>query len=302
MCAALAGNPNHCPVPVPRQLTFAAAVALLPVPAAGLDASLELKKSMHLDLPAAALSNSGPVIMHMAANPSAPATAAAAEPQVLLSLPRLSVDLGISKQKVPLLSVADAPCKKLCKDKCEIKMEKTCINVTLPKKDCKLGSKTITKQFCEKRCKPSLELQLPSFKLPKLPTTVPAANSNPSTPPAAANPSAPPATLQAAADTDADANAGASAGGLLSGVVGLLSDKLPKADLDVDCRNVCVDVPIVLPELECVESSKVVEKCTVVPEKSCKEECVCLPQKSLSLSLPKKPALSVSASLDKLSA
>jgi hypothetical protein len=59
--------------------------------------------------------------------------------------------------------------------------------------------------------------------------------------------------------------------------VSLLADKLPKADLDEDCRNVCVDVPIVLPGLECVESSKVVEKCTVVPEKSCREECVCLP-------------------------
>jgi hypothetical protein len=82
--------------------------------------------------------------------------------------------------------------------------------------------------------------------------------------------------------------------------VGLLADKLPKADLDVDCRNVCVDVPIVLPELECVESTKVVEKCTVVPEKCCKEECVCLPQKSLTLNLPKKPALSVSASVDKM--
>jgi hypothetical protein len=259
--------------------------------AADVDASLELKKSIDLDLPAGELSSSGPVIMNMAANPSAPPTAAAAaEPQVLLSLPRVSVDRGISKQKVPLLSVAEAPCKKLCKNKCKITMEKTCINVTLPKKDCKLGSKTITKQFCEKRCKPSLELQLPPFKLPKLPTTVPAANPNPSTPPAGANPSAPPATLQTA---DAAADTGASAsGGLLSAAVGLLADKLPKADLDVDCRNVCVDVPIVLPELECFESTKVVEKCTVVPEKSCKEECVCLPQKSLTLNLPKKPALS----------
>jgi hypothetical protein len=180
---------------------------------------------------------------------------------------------------------------------CDMKMEKTCINVTLPKKDCKIGSKTITKHFCEKRCKPSLELQLPSFKLPKLPTTAPAANPNPSTPPAAANPSAPPATLQAA---DSSASSGSSTSNLLSSVAGLLSDKLPKADLDVDCRNVCVDIPIVLPELECVESSKVVEKCTVVPEKSCKEECVCLPQKSLTFNLPKKPALSVSASVDKL--
>jgi hypothetical protein len=226
--------------------------------------------------------------MNMAANPSAPvATAAAAEPQVLLSLPRVSVDLGISKQKVPLLSVADAPCKKLCKDKCEIKMEKTCINVTLPKKDCKLGSKTITKQVCEKRCKPRLagELQLPSIT--EWWAAMTATKPNQSTPPAAANPSAPLAMLPAAA---ADTNAGASvSGGLLSSAVtarGLLADKLPKADLDVDCRNVCVDVPIVLPELECVESSKVVEKCTVVPEKSCKEECVCLPQKSLTLSLP----------------
>eukprot|EP00883_Tetradesmus_obliquus_P002945 jgi/Sobl393_1/13159/SZX69848.1 len=92
------------------------------------------------------------------ANPSAPPTATAAEPKVLLSLPRLSLDLDITGKKVPLLSVADASCKKLCKNKCESNMEKTCLNVTLPKKDCKLGSKTITKKFCEKRCKPSLDL------------------------------------------------------------------------------------------------------------------------------------------------
>jgi hypothetical protein len=149
--------------------------------------------------------------------------------------------------------------------------------------DCKLGSKTITKQFCEKRCKPSLELQLPSFKLPKLPTTV---DSNP-------GPSAPPAALSATAAADAAGSAGSSA---LSTLQGLIADKLPK--VDVDCMDVCVDVPIVLPEVECSESSKVVEKCTFVPEKSCKEECVCLPQKSLTLSLPKKPSLSVSASVD----
>jgi hypothetical protein len=112
-----------------------AAAALLPLClllAAGVEASLELQKSIDLDVPASQLSNNGPVIMNMAAaNPSAPPTA---EPQVLLSLPQVSVDLDITKQKVPLLSVADAPCKKLCKNKCDIKMEKSCINVTLPKK------------------------------------------------------------------------------------------------------------------------------------------------------------------------
>jgi hypothetical protein len=101
-------------------------------PAADISASLELQKGG--DLPAGQLANDGHVIMHMA-NPSAPPTAtAAAEPQVLLSLPWLSVDLDITKQKVPLLRVADAPCKKLCKNKCQSTMEKTCLNVTLPKK------------------------------------------------------------------------------------------------------------------------------------------------------------------------
>ncbi|WIA33346.1 hypothetical protein OEZ86_006483 [Tetradesmus obliquus] len=233
---------------------------------------------------ASELSSTGHVIMTMA-NPSAPPTATAAEPKVLLSLPRLSLDLGITGKKVPLLSVADAPCKKLCKNKCEINMEKTCLNVTLPKKDCKLGSKTITKKFCEKRCKPSLDLSLPALHLPKLPTTLPA-NANPSTPPAA---------VQAAA---ASQDAQGLAGSAISALQGLVADKLPKLDVDVACRDVCIEVPIVLPELECSESSKVVEKCTVVPEKSCKEECVCLPKKSLTLSLPKKPALSVSASVD----
>jgi hypothetical protein len=106
--------------------------------AADIEASLELQKGC--DLPAGQLANDGHVFMNMA-NPSAPPTAtAAAEPQVLLSLPRLSVDLGITKQKVPLLSVADAPCKKLCKNKCEITKEKTCLNVTLPKKVRQLDS------------------------------------------------------------------------------------------------------------------------------------------------------------------
>eukprot|EP00883_Tetradesmus_obliquus_P015221 jgi/Sobl393_1/8341/SZX76978.1 len=245
---------------------------------------------------ASELSSTGHVIMTMA-NPSAPPAATAAEPKVLLSLPRLSLDLDITGKKVPLLSVADAPCKKLCKNKCEINMEKTCLNVTLPKKvsqcpacpacsqDCKLGSKTITKKFCEKRCKPSLDLTLPALHLPKLPTTLPAS----------ANPSTPPAAVQAAA---ASQDAQGLAGSAISALQGLVADKLPKLDVDVACRDVCIEVPIVLPELECSESSKVVEKCTVVPEKSCKEECVCLPQKSLTLSLPKKPALSVSASVD----
>jgi hypothetical protein len=161
--------------------------------------------------------------------------------------------------------------------------------------DCKVGSKTITKKFCEKKCKPSLELQLPAVKLPKLPTTVPPANPNPSAPPAAANPSAPPAAL---AQADAPEDDSSSSSSALSALTGLLADKLPHADLDVACRDVCVEVPIVLPELECSESSKVVEKCTFVPEKTCKEECICLPQKSLSLNLPKKPTLSVSASID----
>jgi hypothetical protein len=204
---------------------------------------------------------------------AAQATAAAPSSGVaVLSVPQVSVDLSIKKKQVPLLTVSDAPCKKICKDKCTITLEKQCLTVDVPKKHCDIEKKTITKQFCEKKCKPSLSLALPEFKLPTLPQ---ADNANPSTPPAAVNPSAPPATLQAAAE-----------GRRLQG--------LPKADLDLQCHDVCVDVPFVLPELKCTETTEKVEKCTKVPNKECKEECICLPQKSLSFAVLKKPALSLS--------
>jgi hypothetical protein len=204
---------------------------------------------------------------------TAEATAAAATSGVaVLSAPQVSVDLSIKKEKVPLLMVSDAPCKKICKDKCTVTLEKQCLTVDVPKKHCNIEKKTITKQFCEKKCKPTLNLDLPEFKLPTLPQDD---NANPSTPPAAVNPSAPPATLQAAAD-------------------GRRLQSLPKADLDLQCHDVCVDIPFVVPELKCTETTEKVEKCTNVPNKECKEECICLPQKSLSLALPKKPTLSVS--------
>jgi hypothetical protein len=251
---------------------------------------------------------------------AAEATAAAATSGVaVLSAPQVSVDLSIMKEKVPLLTVSDAPCKKICKDKCTITLEKQCLTVDVPKKHCDIEKKTITKQFCEKKCKPSLKLDLPEFKLPTLPQTN---NPNPSTPPAASNPSAPPATLQAAAEpqsmlqlskfaslsvagatASASVDVDASADGLnVDADLSASKDgrrlqtlsKLPKADLDLECRDVCVDVPFVLPELKCTETTEKVEKCTKVPNKECKEECICLPQKSLSFALPKKPALSVS--------
>jgi hypothetical protein len=203
---------------------------------------------------------------------AAEATAAASSGVAVLSAPQVSVDLSIKKEKVPLLTVSDAPCKKICKQKCTITLEKQCLTVDVPKKHCDIEKKTITKQFCEKKCKPTLNLDLPEFKLPTLPQ---ANNANPSTPPAAVNPSAPPATLQAAVD-------------------GRRLQTLPKADMDLQCHDVCVDVPFVLPELKCTETTKKVEKCTKVPNKECKEECICLPQKSLSFALPKKPALSLS--------
>ncbi|KAF6264691.1 hypothetical protein COO60DRAFT_77484 [Scenedesmus sp. NREL 46B-D3] len=136
------------------------------------------------------------------------------------------------------------------------------------------------------------------------------------------NPSAPPATLQAAAQPQpklhlsksaglsaAGAKASASVGvDASAGAVDVDADlsaskdgrrlqglaKLPKADLGVECRDVCVTVPLVVPEVKCSETTEKVEKCTNVPNKECKEECTCLPQKSLALALPKKPALSVS--------
>ncbi|KAF6251589.1 FAE1/Type III polyketide synthase-like protein-domain-containing protein [Scenedesmus sp. NREL 46B-D3] len=263
---------------------------------------------------------------------AADGTAAAATSGVaVLSAPQVSVDLSIKKEKVPLLTVSEAPCKKICKDKCTITLEEHCLTVDVPKKHCAIEKKTISKQFCEKKCKPSLQLDLPDFKLPTLPKDAPA-NPNPSAPPAAANssappaaavnPSAPPATLQAAAQpqpklhlsksaalsaagTEASASVGVDASADAVDVDADLSAskdgrrlqglaKLPKADLDVECRDVCVTVPFVMPKLKCTETTEKVEKCTEVPKKECKEECTCLPQKSLALALPKKPALSVS--------
>jgi hypothetical protein len=149
---------------------------------------------------------------------AAEATAAAATSGVtVLSAPQLSVDLSIKKEKVPLLTVSDAPCKKICKDKCTITLEKQCLTVDVPKKHCAIEKKTISKQFCEKKCKPSLKLDLPEIKLPTLPQDAPE-NPNPSAPPAllAANPSALPAALSASADVN-----------------GRRLQSLPKADLDV---------------------------------------------------------------------
>jgi hypothetical protein len=143
-------------------------------------------------LPAADINASGSLAMSLSkgdaaatANPSTPPiTAAAADSSVtVLSAPQVSVDLSIKKEKVPLLTVSDAPCKKICRDKCTITLEKHCLTVDMPKKDCNIEKKTITKQFCEKKCKPSLKLDLPEIKLPTLPKDT--ANPNPSAPPAA---------------------------------------------------------------------------------------------------------------------
>uniref|UniRef100_A0A383WH24 Uncharacterized protein n=1 Tax=Tetradesmus obliquus TaxID=3088 RepID=A0A383WH24_TETOB len=257
---------------------------------------------------------------------AAEATAAAADSGVaVLSVPQVSVGLSLKKEKVPLLTVSDAPCKKICAPKCTITLEKHCLTVDVPKKHCAVEKKTISKQFCEKKCKPSLKLDLPEIKL----TSLAQQNPNPSAPPAAlaANPSAVPATLQAepkhklylsksaalsASVGDASASVDASAS---LDVNGRRLQTLPKADLDMvsaalllplllllllllvvvaECHDVCVTIPLVLPEVKCSEATKKVEKCTKVPSKECKEECICLPQKSLSLALPKKPSLSVS--------
>ncbi|WIA12914.1 hypothetical protein OEZ85_006531 [Tetradesmus obliquus] len=236
---------------------------------------------------------------------AAEATAAAADSGVaVLSVPQVSVGLSVKKEQVPLLTVSDAPCKKICAPKCTITLEKHCLTVDVPKKHCAIEKKTISKQFCEKKCKPSLKLDLPETKLPSLAQQ----NPNPSAPPAAlaANPSAVPATLQAesqpklhlsksaalSASLD-DASASVDASALLD-VNGRRLQTLPKADLDMECHDVCVTVPFVMPEVKCTETTVQVEKCTKVPSKMCKEECICLPQKSLSLALPKKPSLSVS--------
>ena len=113
----------------------------------------------------------------------------------------------------------------------------------MPKKHCAIEKKTISKQFCEKRCKPSLKLDLPEIKLPSLAQQ----NPNPSAPPAAlaANPSAVPATLQAEPKHKlhlsksaalsvslGDASASVDASASLD-VNGRRLQTLPKADLDV---------------------------------------------------------------------
>jgi hypothetical protein len=179
--------------------------------------------------------------------------------------------------------------------------------------NCNIEKKTITKQFCEKKCKPTLNLDLPEFKLPTLPQ---ANNANPSTPPAAVaktetqasllkfsksaalSASAAGATAKVAGSVDVDASlSGAQASvdvDVSASKDGRRLQTLPKADLDVQCHDVCVDIPFVLPELKCTETTEKVEKCTMTPNKECKEECICLPQKSLSFALPKKPTVNLS--------
>lgn len=256
---------------------------------------------------------------------AAQATAAAATSGVaVLSVPQVSADLSIKKEMVPLLTVSDAPCKKICAPKCTITLEKHCLTVDVPKKNCAIEKKTISKQFCEKKCKPSLKLDLPEIKLPTLPHSVPE-NPNPSTPPAAAqakteaqaslfklrksaalSASAGAASGKVAGSVDVDASLSGVAvdakvsaskdGRRLQGLIAAKLAMLPKADLDVECHDVCVTVPFVMPEVKCTETTVQVEKCTKVPSKECKEECICLPQKSLSLALPKKPILNLSLS------
>uniref|UniRef100_A0A383WHI0 Uncharacterized protein n=1 Tax=Tetradesmus obliquus TaxID=3088 RepID=A0A383WHI0_TETOB len=279
----------------PRTLLCFALVALALCSAHAADADKGLSASGSLDL---SLSKAEATAV------AAEATATAADSGVaVLSVPQVSVGLSVKKEKVPLLTVSDAPCKKICAPKCTITLEKHCLTVDVPKKHCAI-EKTVSKQFCEKKCKPSLKLDLPEIKL----TSLAQQNPNPSAPSAAlaANPSAVPATLQAEAQPKlhlsksaalsasvGDASASVDASASLD-VNGRRLQTLPKADLDVECHAVCVTVPFVMPEVKCTETTVQVEKCTKVPSKECKEECICLPQKSLSLALPKKPSLSVS--------
>jgi hypothetical protein len=65
---------------------------------------------------------------------TAAAAAAATSGVTVLSAPQVSVDLSIKKEAVPLLTVSDAPCKKICKDKCTITLENHCMTVDVPKK------------------------------------------------------------------------------------------------------------------------------------------------------------------------
>jgi hypothetical protein len=122
---------------------------------------------------------------------------------------------------------------------------------------CAIEKKTISKQFCEKKCKPSLKLDLPEIKLPTLPQDAPA-NPNPSTPPAAAQAktdaqasllkfsksaalSAAGAKVAGSVAVDAslsgvsvDADVSASKDGRrLQGLVAAKLAMIPKADLDV---------------------------------------------------------------------
>jgi hypothetical protein len=132
-----------------------------------------------------------------------------------------------------------------------------CLYPCCSPQNCAIEKKTVTKQFCEKKCKPSLKLDLPEFKLPTLPQT---ANPNPSTPPAAVaktetqasllkfsksaalSASAAGASAKVAGSVDVDASlAGAKASVDVDvsaskdgrRLQGLIAHKLPKADLDV---------------------------------------------------------------------
>lgn len=200
---------------------------------------------------------------------------------------------------------------------------------------CAIGKKTITKEYCKKKCKPVLKLGRPEIMVFTLSRTD-ETNSNPSAPPAnLPSPSSPPATVEETkpeeAEPDAKAEslsfsksskASASSGkagaevkaevdvGAAVDVIQVKSDgrKLnqfvaahhvaaahhaaahdaaaaaaagahllhhqTEKTLDLNCQDVCVTVPYVLPEFQCEETTEQIEECAAVPDMTCEKQCV----------------------------
>lgn len=272
--------------------------------------SLSVSKGLSVAAPTVAAGNpSAPAVAE--ANPSAPAVEANAGATVALAAPVLDVKV----RKVPIVTVADAPCQKVCKDQCSITLEKTCNMVPVTQKQCETVTKPVTKRMCSKKC----SIMTPAIEVP---AESPAVVANPSKP-AVANPSAP---VEASATVGVTAGLEAKAGmstqmsgagvdisksGSLAVSVGnrklqgLLLPLAAKAVVakavgaklaaagevagSLHCEDVCEDVESTVSELVCKDVTSEVEKCAYAPKRSCQQECICIPMKSVSLNIPVKP-------------
>lgn len=274
--------------------------------------SLSVSKEVTAGAPAAAVGNPSAV-----PNPSAPAVEANTGATVALAAPVLDVQI----KKVPIVTVSDAPCQKVCKDQCSITLEKTCSQVPVTEKKCETVTKPVTKRMCSKKCSimtPAVEVPAPAAAIPN--PSMP----NPSTPVDAGASAT--AGVQAKADMSAqvsgagvDINKSASlavtagknrklqtvllplaakaavakaVGAKIAGAVAGVNANLVAAGNvagSLQCEDVCEDVASTESEVVCQDVTTQVERCGFTPKRTCQQECVCIPMKSVSLNLPVKP-------------